>query len=48
MMLRMDTTDVAGAGRGPEIGSKELTHFGTYSARIRVPMSQECNPILVR
>lgn len=46
MMLRMDTTDVAGAGRGPEIGSKELTHFGTYSARIRVPDVTRVQPNL--
>ncbi|MDR0749498.1 MAG: glycoside hydrolase family 16 protein [Tannerellaceae bacterium] len=46
MMLRMDTEDPAGAGRGPEIGSKELTHFGTYSARIRVPDVTKVQPNL--
>ncbi len=46
MVLRMDTADVAGAGRGPEIGSKELTHYGTYSARIRVPDITKVQPNL--
>lgn len=46
MVLRMDTADVAGAGRGPEIGSKDLTHFGTYSARIRVPDVTRVQPDL--
>jgi hypothetical protein len=42
----MDTADVAGAGRSPEIGSKELTHFGTYTARIRVPDVTKVQPNL--
>lgn len=46
MVMRIDTADVAGAGRGPEIGSKELTHFGTYSARIRVPDVTRAQPNL--
>ena len=37
MVMRIDPTTKAGAGRGPEIGTKKLTHFGTYTARIRVP-----------
>lgn len=37
MMYRMDPEDPAGAGRGPEIISKDYTFYGTYAARIRVP-----------
>ena len=46
MMFRIDPNDPAGAGRGPEIGSKELTHFGTYSARLRVPDVTQVQPDL--
>ena len=37
MLERIQPTDPAGAGRGPEIASSKRTHFGTYSARLRVP-----------
>jgi hypothetical protein len=37
MSFKIDPGDSAGAGRGPEIISKDFTHFGTYSARLRVP-----------
>ena len=37
MMYRIDPEDPAGAGRGPEIISKDYTFYGTYAARIRVP-----------
>lgn len=37
MSFKIDPGDSAGAGRGPEIISKEFTHYGTYSARLRVP-----------
>ena len=37
MMMRIDPTDPAGAGRGPEICSKHYTSYGRYSARIRIP-----------
>ena len=37
MLFKIDPEDPAGAGRGPEIVSKDFTHFGTYSARIKVP-----------
>jgi hypothetical protein len=37
MSFKIDPSDSAGAGRGPEIISKDFTHFGTYSARLRVP-----------
>lgn len=35
--FKIDPNDPAGAGKGPEIISNEFTHFGTYSARLRVP-----------
>lgn len=37
MLERIQPSDPAGAGRGPEISSSKRTHFGTYSARLRVP-----------
>lgn len=37
MLERIQPTDPAGAGRGPEITSNKRSHFGTYSARLRVP-----------
>jgi len=46
MMYRLDPQDPAGAGRGPEIISKELTHYGTYAARIRVPDVTKVQPNL--
>ena len=44
MIMRIDPATPAGAGRGPEIGTKKRTHFGTYSARIRVPDVKEVQP----
>lgn len=44
MSFRIDPSDPAGAGRGPEIISKEFTHFGRYSARLRVPNVQAEQP----
>ncbi len=37
MSFKIDPSDPPGAGRGPEIISNEFTHYGTYSARLRVP-----------
>ena len=37
MSFKIDPTDSAGAGRGPEIISNGFTHYGTYSARLKVP-----------
>lgn len=37
MLERIQPSDPAGAGKGPEISSTKRTHFGTYSARLRVP-----------
>lgn len=44
MVMRIDPSTAAGAGRGPEIGTKKFTHFGTYSARIRVPDVKDVQP----
>jgi hypothetical protein len=46
MMYRLDPEDPAGAGRGPEIISKEYTYYGTYAARIRVPDVTKVQPNL--
>ena len=37
LSFKIDPNDPPGAGRGPEIISNDFTHYGTYSARIKVP-----------
>lgn len=44
MLYRIDPNDPVGAGKGPEIISKDYTHFGTYSARIRIPAAAKVQP----
>lgn len=44
MMERIQPATPAGAGRGPEISSPKRTHFGTYSARLRVPDVKDVQP----
>ncbi len=44
LLLKIDPSDSAGAGRGPEIISKNFTYFGTYSARIRIPDVRNVQP----
>lgn len=44
LSLKIDPNDSAGAGRGPEIVSNEVTHFGTYSARLKVPNVKDVQP----
>ena len=44
LSFKIDPNDSAGAGRGPEIISNNLTHFGTYSARLRVPRARDIQP----
>lgn len=44
LIMRIDPEGPAGAGRGPEIATKKRTHFGTYSARIRVPDVKKVQP----
>lgn len=44
MLYRIDPADPAGAGRGPEIISKDYTFYGSYSARFKVPDIREVQP----
>lgn len=44
MAMRINPATPAGAGRGPEIGTRKRTHFGSYSARIRVPDVKDVQP----
>lgn len=44
LSFKIDPLDSAGAGRGPEIISKKFTHFGTYSARLKVPDVKDIQP----
>ena len=44
LSFKIDPLDSAGAGRGPEIISKDFTHFGTYSTRLKVPDVRDTQP----
>lgn len=44
LSFKIDPEEKAGAGRGPEIISKEFTHFGTYSARLKIPDVRNIQP----
>jgi beta-glucanase (GH16 family) len=44
LLFKIDPADSAGAGRGPEIISNQFTHFGTYSARLKVPNVKVIQP----
>lgn len=44
LSFKIDPGDSAGAGRGPEIISNYFTHFGTYSARLKVPHVKDIQP----
>ena len=44
LSFKIDPEDSAGAGRGPEIISNDFTHFGTYSARLKVPHVSDIQP----
>src|SRR5678816_543248 len=44
LSFKIDPGDSSGAGRGPEIISNDFTHFGTYSARIKVPHVSDIQP----
>ena len=44
MSFKIDPNDPPGAGKGPEIISNEFTHYGTYSARLRVPDARSEQP----
>ena len=42
--LKINPEDPAGAGKGPEIISKQFTHFGTYAARLKIPDVTQIQP----
>lgn len=44
LSFKLDPNDSAGAGRGPEVISNNFTHFGTYSARLKVPDVRAVQP----
>jgi beta-glucanase (GH16 family) len=44
LSFKIDPEDIAGAGRGPEIISKNFTHFGTYATRLKVPEVKTIQP----
>ena len=44
MLFRINPDDPAGAGRGPEIETPKLTHFGSYSSRFKVPDVTKVQP----
>lgn len=44
LSFKLDPKEKAGPGKGPEIISKELTHFGTYATRLKVPDPREIQP----
>lgn len=44
LSFKLDPSDSAGAGRGPEIISNGFTHYGTYSARLKVPDVRSTQP----
>lgn len=44
LSFKLDPKENPGAGKGPEIISKEFTHFGTYSARLKVPDPRATQP----
>jgi len=44
IIYRIDPEDPAGAGKGPELVSKQYTHFGTYAARLKVPDVAKVQP----
>ena len=44
LSFKINPDEAAGAGKGPEIISTKFTHFGTYSARIKVPAVTTLQP----
>lgn len=44
LSFKLDPKENPGAGKGPEIISKEFTHFGAYSARLKVPDPRATQP----
>ena len=46
LSFKLNPKDAAGPGKGPEIISRKFTHFGTYSARLKVPDPRIAQPNL--
>ncbi|GAB3790908.1 hypothetical protein GCM10028818_61630 [Spirosoma horti] len=44
LSFRINPDEAPGAGKGPEIISTNFTHFGTYSARLKVPAVTTLQP----
>ena len=44
LSFKINPDEAPGAGKGPEIISTNFTHFGTYSARIKVPAVTAIQP----
>ena len=44
LSFKIHPKEEAGAGKGPEIISKNFTHFGSYSTRLKVPDPRETQP----
>lgn len=44
LSFKLNPDEKPGAGRGPEIISKNFTYFGTYSTRIKVPDVRKIQP----
>lgn len=44
LLMRINPADSAGPTYGPEIYTPKFTHFGTYSARLRVPRLKDVQP----
>lgn len=44
LSFKINPDEAAGAGKGPEIISTRFTHFGAYSARIKVPAVTTIQP----
>lgn len=44
LSFKLNPSEIAGPGRGPEIISKHFTHFGSYSTRIKVPAVVDKQP----
>ena len=44
LSFKLNPEEKAGPGKGPEIISKHFTHFGTYSAKLKVPNVRDKQP----
>lgn len=44
LSFKLNPSENAGPGKGPEIISKKFTHFGSYSTRLKVPNARKKQP----